>query len=68
MKLAIESSIVVGMAGRGQEFGDLAIAVIFALDQHAVEVEQDRGELHARSPNKAVPTRTWVAPSVTAVG
>ena len=54
------------MADRGQIVGDLPVAGIFALDQHAVEVEDDGIELHARSPNRAVPTRTWVAPIITA--
>ena len=36
-------------------------------EEDAVEIEDDRVELHARSPNSAVPTRTWVAPMVTAV-
>jgi hypothetical protein len=40
---------------------------MFAFEQHAVEIEQDRVVFHARAPNSAVPTRTWVAPIVTAV-
>ena len=50
------------MADRGQIVGDLGVAGIFAFEQHAVEIEDDGVELHARSPNSAVPTRTWVAP------
>ena len=56
-----------GMADRGQEIGDLLVAGIFAFDEDAVEIEDQRIEPHARAPNKAVPTRTWVAPSITAV-
>ena len=55
------------MADAGEIGGDLAIADQFALDQHTVEIEDDRGKLHARVPNKAVPTRTCVAPIITAV-
>ena len=55
------------MAASGQMIGDLLVADIFAFDQHAVEVEDQACEFQFRSPNKAVPTRTWVAPIVTAV-
>jgi hypothetical protein len=43
---------------RGEIIRNLAVADIFALDQHAVEVEDQGLELQLRSPNKAVPTRT----------
>jgi NTP pyrophosphatase (non-canonical NTP hydrolase) len=51
----------------GEELGEMAVALIFALEKHAVEVEDDRLQDAAQSSNKAVPTRTAVAPSVTAV-
>ena len=52
----------------GQRPRDLHIANIFTLDQHAVEVEDDAIDRQIRGPKSAVPTRTCVAPSVTAVG
>ena len=56
----------------GEPFGKLAVAGEFALDQHAVEIKQQTTRRHAaappRAPNKALPTRTCVAPIVTAVG
>ena len=55
------------MADTGEKLGDLLIANIFTFDQHAVEVEDQPRESQLRSPNKAVPTRTWVAPIITAV-
>ena len=50
----------------GQQFGKQAIALELAFEKHAVEVEDDRAELQHQSSNKAVPTRTAVAPSMTA--
>ena len=67
MKLAIDSLDAGRMADRGQIVGDLLVAGPFAFEQHAVEIEDQRVELHVRAPNNAVPTRTWVAPSITAV-
>jgi hypothetical protein len=55
------------MPGAGEELGDLGIAGIFALQEDAVEIEDEPVEVQRRSPNRAVPTRTWVAPIVTAV-
>ena len=62
------------MAVRGQEIGDMLVAEELALDQHAIEIEQQRVEIdHApasggvRAPNSADPMRTWVAPIITAV-
>ena len=56
------------VAGPRQPFGDLPVAGIFAVDQHAVEIEQHRTEPHQpRAPNSALPTRTCVAPIITAV-
>jgi hypothetical protein len=55
------------MADAGKVIGQIAIAGMFAFDQHTIEIVQDRVEPHQRWPNKAVPTRTWVAPSITAV-
>ncbi len=55
------------MADRREVIGDLAVAGMLAFEQHAVEIEQYRVEFHARAPNSAVPTRTCVAPSITAV-
>jgi hypothetical protein len=45
----------------------LLVSDIFAFDEDAVEVEDEGLEPSTREPNKAVPTRTWVAPTVTAV-
>ena len=71
------------VAARGQIIGDLLVARPLAFEKDSVEVENKRAEtdrsgrstgfdalveLHAfRSPNKAVPTRTWVAPQTIAV-
>jgi hypothetical protein len=46
------------MADAGQSLGDLFVADIFALDQNAVEVEDQTRNFQLRSPNRAVPTRT----------
>ena len=54
------------MAKVGQQFGEQAVALELAFEKHAVEVEDDRVELQHQSSNKAVPTRTAVAPSMTA--
>ena len=51
----------------GQGMGDLETADVLAFDQHTVEIENDGAHRHSRGPNSAVPIRTWVAPSVTAV-
>jgi hypothetical protein len=56
------------VAVAAQEIGDLRVARPLALQQDAVEIEDEAVEPQPRSPNKAVPTRTWVAPMVTAVG
>ena len=48
----------------GQKLGKHSIALELALEQHAVEIEDDR--LGHWSSNRAVPTRTAVAPSMTA--
>ena len=53
------------VAELGQQLGEQPIAVELAFDQHAVEIENDRVGLHSVS-NSAVPTRTAVAPSITA--
>ena len=55
------------MAARGQPVGDLLVPGPLAFEQHAVEIENEGIELHWRGPNKAVPTRTWVAPIITAL-
>jgi hypothetical protein len=55
------------VADAAQIVGNLLVADIFAFDEHAVEVEDERIESQPRSPNRAVPTRTWVAPVMTAV-
>ena len=52
----------------GQQFGEQAIALELAFEKHAVEVEDDRVELHASVFEQAVPIRTAVAPSITAAG
>ena len=56
-----------GVAERGQRFGEGGVGDHLAVDDDAVEIEDDGVELQRRSPNKAVPTRTWVAPIATAV-
>ena len=43
-----------------------AVALELALQQHAVEIEDDRLKVAHQSSNSAVPTRTAVAPSMTA--
>ena len=48
----------------GQELGEQAITLEFALEQHAVEIEDDSSR--HQSSNNAEPTRTAVAPSITA--
>ena len=50
----------------GEQLGELAVALELALEQHAVEVEYDRAQARHQSSNNAVPTRTAVAPSITA--
>ena len=56
-----------GMAELGQGVGENGIGQDLAVDDDSVEIEDQGGEPQGRSPNKAVPTRTWVAPVVTAV-
>lgn len=53
----------------GKISGNRAIVLKLAVDQHAIEIEDDRTETHAypRGPNNAVPTRTCVAPHMIAV-
>jgi hypothetical protein len=49
------------MAGSGEPLRDVSVADRFAVDQDAVEVEQQRVERHAatpRAPNSALPMRT----------
>lgn len=55
------------MAEIGQGFGENAVGEDLAVDDDSVEIEDQGGEPQRLSPNKAVPTRTWVAPIVTAV-
>jgi hypothetical protein len=55
------------MAKPGQDFRKRRIGDDFAVDDDSVKVEDDRIEIQRRSPNRAVPTRTWVAPTATAV-
>src|SRR5258708_16120207 len=54
------------MAKVGEQLGDLAVPVELAFHEHAVEVENDRLEPDHWPSNNAVPTRTAVAPSITA--
>jgi hypothetical protein len=61
-----------GKALLGQDVGEDGVGKPFAVDDDSVEIENYRLEPHPgaagrRSPNKAVPTRTWVAPIVTAL-
>lgn len=50
-----------------QNIGQRGIGDDLAVYDNPVEIEDDRFELQRRSPNKAVPTRTCVAPRVMAV-
>jgi hypothetical protein len=54
------------MAELAQKLCEHPVALIFAVQEHAVEVENDRVEVAHQSSNSAVPTRTAVAPSMTA--
>lgn len=56
-----------GMPEVGQRLGEDGVGQDLAVDDDAVEIEDDGLEPQRRSPNKAVPTRTWVAPIMTAV-
>jgi hypothetical protein len=56
------------MAEFGQRLGEDGVGQDLAVDNDPVEIEDQRREFQRRSPNRAVPTRTWVAPIVTAVG
>ena len=55
------------VAERRQRLGESGVGDDLAVDDDSVEVEDDGFELQIRSPNRAVPTRTWVAPRATAV-
>ena len=55
------------MAEFGQGLGEDDVREDLAVDDDSVEVEDERAELQSLSPKRAVPTRTWVAPRVTAV-
>ncbi|MEA3053818.1 MAG: hypothetical protein QOG72_2721 [Sphingomonadales bacterium] len=55
------------MAQRRQRFGEGGVGDDLAVDDNSVEIENDDRKPQPRSPNKAVPTRTWVAPTATAV-
>jgi hypothetical protein len=47
-----------GMADAGKILGNLFVADILALDEYAVEIEDESAKPQLRSPNRAVPTRT----------
>jgi hypothetical protein len=55
------------MAQLGQRLGEQPVREYLAVDDDPVEIEDQGLELQGRSPNSAVPTRTWVAPIATAV-
>ena len=55
------------VADPGEIIRDMLVAGELAFQQHAVEIEDDPGISQARAPNKAVPIRIWVAPTITAV-
>lgn len=55
------------MAKLGQSVGEYGVGQDLAVDDHSVEIEDQGLELQLRSPNRAVPTRTWVAPVATAI-
>lgn len=55
------------MAELRQRLGKEAVGEDLAVDDDSIEVEDDGGEPQLLSPNRAVPTRTWVAPIMTAV-
>lgn len=70
----VEADIALGgllragrMAELRQRFGEEAVGQDLAVDDDSVEVEDEPAEAQDRSPNRAVPTRTWVAPIATAV-
>lgn len=54
------------MAELGQQPRELAISLMFAFEENAIEVEDDRFGPGHQSSNNAVPMRTAVAPSITA--
>jgi hypothetical protein len=56
------------MAALGQDLGQGRVGDGLAVDDHPVEIEDYGLERQGRSPNKAVPTRTWVAPIMIAAG
>lgn len=55
------------MAEIGQGLGENGVGKDLAVDDNPVEIEDQGLKFQRRSPNKAVPTRTWVAPVATAV-
>jgi hypothetical protein len=55
------------MAQLSQRFGEEAVGEDLAVDDDPVEIEDQGGKPQRLSPNRAVPTRTWVAPIATAV-
>lgn len=55
------------MAEIRQRFGENGVGKDLAVGDDPVEIEDQGLELQRRSPNSAVPTRTWVAPTATAV-
>lgn len=55
-----------GMPQFRQGFGEDEVGQDLAVDDDAVEIEYQCGKSQLRSPNRAVPTLTWVAPIATA--
>lgn len=56
-----------GMAELRQSFGENGVGEDLAVDDDSVEIENYGLEPQLLSPNRAEPTRTWVAPIATAV-
>ena len=50
----------------GEQLRQLSVSLEFTFEKYAIEIEDDRLEIAHQSSNNAVPTRTEVAPSMTA--
>ena len=55
------------MADSGEGLGENGVGQDLAVDDDSVKIEDEGREAQLLPPNNAVPTRTWVAPTVTAV-
>ena len=65
-KLRVRLCIAGRMTERRQQFSNMERADMLAFNQYAIKVEDDPVKPHQRAPNKAVPMRTCVAPSMIA--